>query len=91
MSILNLTQHASTAEQQDAGVRDLGATEMATLRELLNFDEIPTSTQVSERAQAIAALAAEHGDKRAMIGGAPFLMAPLEHALKASGVRIQQA
>ena len=136
MLILNLTQHAPTAEQLAAGViplhetdhgdpsRDqsqpLGLEELPTvedllkaglplraisrdlaqpfdrLRELLTFEELPTQYEVIERAEAIATLA-DHSAylqsggyddpdvTHAMIGGAPFLMEPLAHALRNRG------
>lgn len=61
MKIVNLTQHAGTAEQLAAGVADLGATSLE-LKRLLTFDSLPTREEIEARA--------------AMIGGAPFLMAP---------------
>ena len=72
------------------------------LRKLLTFDTIPTPVEVRQRAQQIAAYAAKTttlvdygGDSglcvnepfsRAMIGGAPFLMGPLEEALRRVGI-----
>ena len=80
--ILNLTQHPATAEQLDAGVVDLEPAMRAELQRLLTFASLPTARQVDERAQAIAALVEPLEAKRAMIGGAPFLMARLEAALQ---------
>ena len=96
MAIINLTQHAATPEQIADGVVDLPPDLRATLTKLLAFDTLPTIHVIVERAQAIALLAATwldsqpHPDKyghggtalaEALIGGAPFLMTPLEHTL----------
>lgn len=79
--ILNLTQHAATAEQRDAGVVDLPPDEAARLRALLTFTGLPDAAAVTARAHDIAALVAAHGNHTAMSAGAPFLMADLCRAL----------
>lgn len=91
--ILNLTQHAATPDQAAAGVVDLPTAEQDMLRSLLTFDDLPTAQEIADRAHDIAELACynglgtEDGDDplilQAMIGGAPYLMAELEKALKA--------
>lgn len=97
MGILNLTQHLATAEQRDAGVVDLPPAERETLQALLTFDRLPTGEQVFGAAKDIAALAAriiadpldvtgKAPLPRVMIGGAPFLMADLERALRKQGI-----
>ena len=99
--ILNLTQHAATAEQIAAGVHpmhetDSGQQPFDRLRELLTFEDLPTPVEVIERAKEIALLAddsayiqsggnADPYITGAMIGGAPFLMEPLAHALRNRG------
>lgn len=91
--ILNLTQHSATPEQIAQGVVDLPDEARAELCALLTFDSLPTRDEIEERATAIADLAAlesetEHGCCiRAMIGGAPFLMAALEGELRANGIK----
>lgn len=98
--ILNLTQHSATPEQIAAGVVDLPAPERAALIEALTFGELPERAEVLARAEFVAELAAsiEFGDDdavnagagqramRAMIGGAPFFMSPLEAALQEVGI-----
>jgi hypothetical protein len=81
MAIVNLTQHAPTPEQVEAGV---GPVIDAALP-LLNFQRIPRADELQGRAEALATLA--EGEEAAMIGGAPYLMGPLEVALKAVGVK----
>lgn len=81
--MLNLTQHAATPEQIEAGVRDLAAEQRAELSALLTFAERPTRAEVIARAAEIAAFATQHvwEGEPVMIGGAPFLMGALEAAL----------
>jgi hypothetical protein len=97
--ILNLTQHTATPEQIAAGVIEIALPEAKRkLVELLTFDTLPTPFQVRGRSYEIAGLAAwefivpptetTEGVRytHAMIGGAPYLMAPLEVALRAHGI-----
>jgi hypothetical protein len=91
--ILNLTQHTATADQINQGVADLPEDKRSVLQLLLTFDSLPSSWEISERANAIAALAQQfdmdrdQGPISAMIGGAPFLMSSLEGALEEVGVQ----
>ncbi len=93
--ILNLTQHQASAEQDVAGVQDLADEGgfRRELKELLTFGEIPSSKDVTRRAGEIAKLAACVFDReddplprQGMVGGAPFLMGPLEAALRKEGI-----
>ena len=94
--ILNLTQHLATPDQTKAGVVDMPAELLPKLRELLTFDTLPMDMEVSERAHQIAQLAADTIERledhsadffvSCMIGGAPYLMAPLELALSHRGL-----
>jgi hypothetical protein len=81
--ILNLTQHPATAEQIAAGVVD-GPREV--IAPLLIFDYLPLASEIHERAMALTEIAVSKGAAAAMIGGAPFLMAPLEHHLQQRGI-----
>lgn len=83
--MINLTQHAATPAQLDAGVVDAPAE--WGLSALLTFDTLPAPDEILARAAGIAALAADSGHDSAMIGGAMWLMAPLAHELLARGVR----
>ncbi|AJE23878.1 hypothetical protein [Azotobacter chroococcum] len=97
MVIVNLTQHPASPEQLAAGVYDLAGEELALLKGLLTFDEIPSKEEIEAMAADLAELAmlgAAPGDDdgnviptAAMIGGAPFLMGALERALTACAVR----
>lgn len=97
--IINLTQHSSTPEQ---GVYDLPEGMQDQLKDLLTFEELPTLREIKSRAAQIADLASlffseEMDDLEldlvdgeftvsAMIGGAPYLMGPLEAALKENNI-----
>ena len=84
MTIINLTQHVSTAEQQEAGVQDLPQELRKQLMTLLTFEEIPSPTQLQSRAKGIVDLLEELDQMptRALIGGAPFFMGHLEEELR---------
>ena len=87
--MINLTQHDATPEQIEAGVKDLPDIVKEQVRKALTFDAPPSRMEIYARASIIASFAeaylGEDGD--ALIGGAPYFMAPLERALKARGLR----
>lgn len=94
MIIINLTQHHATSEQKKAGVVDLPTNYKNRLIELLTFDELPKYVGREKRAEEIANLAKEFirqnaikGSVSAMIGGAPYLMCPLELSLSRRGIK----
>jgi hypothetical protein len=80
--MINLTQHTATLEQGCVEPFD-----KAKVMELLTFGlkDIHPS-QIWERASELAKIAKESGETAAMIGGAPYLMGPLETALRANGI-----
>jgi hypothetical protein len=65
------------------------------VKKLLNFISIPSKKEIISRAIALAAYASgllnqakNDNDKLfALIGGAPYLMGPLEQALKSEGIQ----
>ena len=79
-NILNLTQHACSAEQAAAGVVE--PADKRAVQTALTFTEMPTKEIISARANALAEIASQSDCKKAMIGGAPYLMSALEKALK---------
>ncbi|MDY0071845.1 MAG: hypothetical protein RBR77_04265 [Thauera sp.] len=87
MKIINLTQHAATPEQVAAGVEDLRGEALEALRMYLTFDALPSRLDIEAAAEGIATLAAALEYDAAMIGGAPWLMGPLEAALRRHGVK----
>ena len=87
MTIINLTQHAATAEQLAAGVFDVP--NEGARRELLmqlTFGDLPEDGEIVERAEALASIAMAFGARAAMIGGAPYLMSTLERELREGGI-----
>lgn len=82
--IINLTQHASTVEQADAGVVE--PTSKSAVKALLDFEQVPTRRDLLDRAVELADMAAASGAKAAMVGGAPFFMVVLERELLNKGV-----
>ena len=89
MNILNLTQHSATPDQAAAGVVE--PAEKAAVQALLTLEEMPTAAEIEGRATALARIAAFDRPEAAMIGGAPYFMAPLERALKAEGIKVLYA
>lgn len=94
MRILNLTQHPATPEQIGAGVVDLTPEQRGVVSRWLTFETPPSRLDIQTRAALLAQAAANdsvgvgevgHFDA-AMIGGAPYLMGPLEAALLAQGI-----
>jgi len=91
MKIVNLTQHSASTEQHACGVFDLQGEASSNLKDYLTFDDLPRSGELVKRATGIAAIAAEALGTSpmpgsAMVGGAPYLMAPLESALRSLGI-----
>lgn len=79
--IVNLTQHAPTPEQIEAGVYQ--PKRHKEIVDLLTFHHKPTREEVLHRAEQVAELVTYSCDATsAMIGGAPYLMGPLAAALK---------
>lgn len=85
MSIINLTQHQATNEQVEAGV--VACSRPEVLKVLLTFDSLPTRWEIQEAATELTLLAIQSGCKKAMVGGAPFLMGTLETTLKEAGIQ----
>ena len=95
-SIQNFTQHHPTIEQQALGV--YSPPHHAAIRELLTFETPPDNAELADRARQLAALAARERDSvlsepnagkadTVMIGGAVYLMAPLEAAMRARNLK----
>ena len=83
MKIVNLTQHAATPEQTAAGVF---SSNQEAVKILLTFDTLPDVATVVFRARDLARIAKASGATHAMIGGAPYLMPPLQWHLKEVGI-----
>ena len=90
MLIINLTQHAASPKQLEAGVVEPRPEHKSLIREALTFDSAPSGVEIRERATKLALLASTEAGPRAacaMIGGAPYLMGALESALRAADVK----
>lgn len=85
MNILNLTQHTASQDQLAEGVFE--PSDKTEIQKLLTFNTIPSEVELETAAKTLAAIAVESGATYAMIGGAPFFMAPLESALKEVGIK----
>ena len=83
--MFNLTQHAATKEQIEAGVIDPQESTKECIARLLTFNTVPSQPALRGRAKTIARRC-EAGTTHALIGGAPYLMSYLEHELKARGI-----
>lgn len=92
--ILNLTQHPATPEQLAAGVVDITGPARTKLIELLVFRSAPSRSELGHRATLLAKLASSEVANRldkdsnamaygtqVMIGGASYLMPPLQARL----------
>lgn len=90
--ILNLTQHPATPEQIAQGVIDLPADEREELSRLLTVDDLPSPEEIWGRCLAIAKLSwadsllSDTPITQVMVGGAPWMMAPLCKALQYAGI-----
>jgi hypothetical protein len=83
-NIINLTQHAPSAEQTAAGV--FNSPQWEVVKVLSTFEEMPTYSRCVFWAREIAQIAKASGATSAMIGGAPFFMRHLEDALHMQGI-----
>ena len=92
--ILNLTQHRATPTQAEAGVVDLPEEYGERLRELLTFEELPTTTGVDWRASEVADLATAGAMTysptvyRVLSGGAPSEVELVARALREYRVEV---
>jgi len=84
MKILNLTQHKATPDQIAEGVYDYENHNL--IQQLITFDEMPTFSDMIDRADELAKLVIEEGADAAMIGGAPYFMPILEFVLFRSNI-----
>lgn len=91
MNIVNLTQHVSTDEQKLEGIFDLRDEDRQHLISLLTFDPRYTKQDLEDAADAVVNLVKKIDCHRAMIGGMPSFMAPLERALIEAGVAVGYA
>lgn len=84
--IINLTQHEMTSEQLE-GFEQVGLSYRDMIKGFLTFENLPTRREIEACAYTLARIAVGQKATHAMIGGAPYLMSTLEHALKYYGVQ----
>ena len=102
MTILNLTQHNATKDQQDAGIIDMPVEFQVALKGLLTFPTTYTRADLEYRALQIHELIRDmcgehfgappkHSLDGVMIGGMPSFMPVLEATLVSKGIRVGYA
>lgn len=84
--IINLTQHEMTSEQLE-GFEQVGQSYRDMIKGFLTFENLPSRKEIEACAFTLARIAVGQKATHAMIGGAPYLMSTLEHALKYYGVQ----
>jgi len=84
--ILNLTQHMTTPEQARQGVFE--PEDKDFVRKVLTFSGISDRASVNARALVLSDIALSNGCGHVMIGGAPYLMKPLEEAMDKISVNV---
>lgn len=94
-TMINLTQHPSTIEQNRDAIM-VEPYEKQVLKDLLTFNVVPDRNEILSRANRIALFAKNFKihclrqenlslNDRVLIGGLPALMGPLEQSLRAEG------
>ena len=83
--IMNMTQHEPSQDQKNVGVRNFRDDLQKRVRDLLTFDTLPTEVEIKNRCFDLTTLATYTYAKKMMVGGAPWLMAPLCNHLKKYG------
>lgn len=83
MKRMNLTRHSALPEQE---CMERCEEEANGIKAILTFDELPTREEILARSSELAQFALDSGVQEAMIGGAPWLMGPLENALRRVGI-----
>ena len=91
MNVVNLTQHLSTPEQIKDGVFDLPEGLREKLVKALTFSADYSRDDLEAAAEAIIEIVKEIDCYRAMVGGMPAFMAPLERALIKEGIAVSYA
>lgn len=85
-TIINLTQHEMTEDQLE-GFQQVGISYRDMIKVFLTFDNLPSRKEIEACAYTLARIAVGQKATHAMIGGAPYLMGPLEYALRYYGVQ----
>jgi hypothetical protein len=84
--VFNLTKHDATREQRLLGLTDAGSRFREEIKQLLDFDQLPSSEDLIARATKLADFALLSGCSRAMIGGPSFFVPVIEAHLIMVGI-----
>jgi hypothetical protein len=68
------------------GVVEPSVEDKKTICSLLTFEDVPSKSELENRASELAKFTTKMGCRKAMVGGAPYLMPYLERALKAKDI-----
>lgn len=93
MNILNLTQHASTEDQLNAGVIDLQGDLKAALVAAITFPAVYSHDELVSRAKRVVGIVKDSqiDAQHVMIGGMPSFMPVLQNTLQEAGYRVGYA
>ena len=97
MKFINLTQHKLTEEQVKsltwAGFAEDGIQVYPDpfVKETLTFEKLPAMSDIRKAAVTLANYAKSQAATSVMVGGAPYLMRPLEEELEHLGIVYQYA
>lgn len=98
---INLTQHELTQEQileltsKGHEILTLTESQQTEVKQLLNFEDIPSEQEMEFRANKIAQIVSDVVDASkytitsVMIGGAPYFMSKLQHAIQGMEINYQ--
>ena len=81
-SILNLTQHEATPQQIKQHVIEPSKEDKREIKNALSFNEIPSRDEISNRITRLSFIVEKYNPTSVMIGGASFLIFPLEKKLR---------
>ena len=85
--ILNLTQHAATPDQIDAGVMEPVPKDKKRIISLLTFESLPSREEVIKVAKALCQIIQKYSDVTAvMIDGPGYLLTCLDPMIQLSGI-----
>ena len=93
MNIINLTQHAATEDQLNAGVLDLQGDLKAALVAAITFPPVYTHEELVSRAKRVLGICKDSQIDcgHVMIGGMPSFMPVLQNVLQSAGYRVGYA
>ena len=85
MKILNCTNHMLTDMQKKMGIIELDENDRETLTSAITFNDPPMKEDVDSAIEKVLEVLSRYEYDACMLGGAPFLAAPLENAILSLG------